>query len=369
MYVIQELFFRYGTITLFLVSCFFKEPKRRLQFFSMPVFLLFVILVSMFFNFDIRVRASILNIFFGIFFYKLVVENVDIKEFPKIATWLFWLLFANLVLCLMQTLQIDPIFSHVRPDLMPDQDELGFMRLKATLGCLAVVIAPFLFILSPWLVLVALPLLYHSDSSVSVAAFALVMGFLLYFRFKEYRVDFKLPLLPRINFPLVWLWWITVAVILTGGVWYVCFVDMPMGQFGSRFVIWKWSLSTFLTKSPFFGLGLAKFGAIGPQTMQGGGNPEPLTWIWVHNEFLQGAFETGIIGLTILIIFIRARFEEFKKNWQDREIQALFGSFLAILMISFFHFPFHLGKMAPLCIFLMALYHAKVIERTKNESV
>lgn len=342
-YMHQELFFRYGTLFLFALSLL-KKPNRIFTLKHFGLFLAYIIGISIFLNFDIQSRRSILNIGLALLLFKTVVEHIEIERIKTFAYWAFWLLCANLFLCLLQVIQHDPLYQHINPVIMPDSDPIGFMRLKATLGIFAAVLSPLLFILSPWLSIISLPLLYYSESSVAVGAFVITTMFLLSYRMK--KVFFLLLL----------------SLLCAAGAYYIFFIDMPSGQFASRLFIWEHTFSHALKTSPFFGVGVGKFAAFAPLMKQGGGNPEPLMWIWAHNEFLQVFFELGIAGLTILGLYISGLWNKFRLYSENREIQSLFACFLAILLVSFFHFPFHLGKLAPMCIVLMALLHAKFVE-------
>ena len=156
--------------------------------------------------------------------------------------------------------------------------------------------------------------------------------------------------------------YILLLTILIGGSLYVWFVDMPGGQFAHRFYIWDHTFSHALKFSPFFGSGIGSFARWAPMMNQGALNPAPLVWIWAHNEFLQVFFEMGIAGLVIIFCYIKGMFKGFAQTIKGNTTVALFGCFLAILLVSSFHFNFHLGKTAPVCIFLMALFHLKTLE-------
>jgi len=359
MYDMQELFFRYGVFVLFGLS-FFSKPKRHLKSVVLGLLLVYCISISTFMSFDLVTRRTLMNFSIGIFFYKMVVERAE-ADISKYAFWLYWLLVANLVLSFLQTAQLDPIFGHVRPELMPYDDEVGFMRLKATLGGLASVISPILFVLSPWLSLVSLPLLWYGESSTAILGFAAGTLFVLYYQSKR------------------WIYFFLVLILfLTGGAAYVLKYDMPGGQFQERFKVWWTSSSRVLKQNPYFGLGGGKFAHskfITPQgvemdvidyaTAERRKIPvklpyPPLSWIWAHNEFLQFFFEFGIVGFVLIVLFLKNRVTDFRRFRKDNQLQCLFGCLIAIVVFSFFHFPFHLGKTVGLCLFLMALFHARV---------
>ena len=347
-YMSQELFFRYGVIFLYGISMALI-PKRQFKFNSGFVLMTFLMVISCLANFDAQMRRQVLNVFFGVLFYKMVVEHFDIKKLNEFVAWLFWLLVANLALCFFQAFKADPIFRHINYDIVPVSETMvGFMKLKAHLGTTAAIICPALLVLSPWLILVALPLVYYSHASAAAMALSVSLIMVAYFRMN--KKIFSVILL----------------ALVVAGAYYILKFDMPTGQFNQRLMMWHRTLAQGLTQSPFFGLGIGSFGRWSPQSDQLTVT-EKLTWIWAHNEFLQAFFEMGISGLVIILCFIRGRFIDFKKHMKIPELQALFGCFVSILVVSFFHFPWHQGKTVGLCLFLMAIFHARVAEEERYE--
>lgn len=339
-YLVQEDFFKFGVIFLYGFSMFFKsfrsfECKSMATFFT---YLMVITVVGIFGDFE---KYYIMNIFLGLVFYKLVYERIRLWELKKYAAWLFWLMVANFILCVFQWFDIDPIFTHIHHNIVPVAElVVGFMKLQAALGIIACMVAPILFLLHPLTVLICVPLLFWSKSSASVMAFVISMGFMTYFR------------LPR----KIWIG--LVGLILVLGALYVVKADMPSGDFGERFKIWGKTLNISLTRRPMTGMGLESFSRSDIESTQVT-QKDNLIWLWAHNEYLQVLFELGIAGLVMVICFIRGRFRDFGENFKNRDLQALFGCLLSILMVSFFHFPFHMGKMIGLTLFLMAAFHAK----------
>ena len=344
-YMTQELFFRYGIVFLFALSIFMR-PRRELISKTLGALLVYLIFSGIFITFDLQYRRAVLNLFLGLIFYKLVAERIDLDSLKKYSFWIFSLIYANFVLCIFQLFDKDPIFSMTNRSMFPSFEICGFMKLKATLGGLAAVTAPFLTLISPWGWIIAAPLIYFSKASSAALAFVLSMGFILYFRVK--RAIF---------------WAASSLLALAGGV-YIVFYDLPTGQFNQRLIIWHRTISEVLRNSPFFGFGMGKFAAWQPQTAQLT-HKDLLTWIWAHNEFVQLLFEGGLIALIFILIFFRQRIIDFRRFYMNRDLQVLFASVISISIISFFNFPFHIARMSGICIFLIAAYHAKVIELEK----
>lgn len=345
-YMIQELFFRYGVIFLFALTMMMR-PARNLSAAALPAFLLFALTLGVFIGFDLSVRRAVLNLFCGAVFYKIVAEYINLEWLKKYAVWFWGLVAANLALCTLQWFNLDLIYRHVNYDIVPRSETVvGFMKLQANLGVLAALLSPFLWFLSSWLCLFAIPLLVFGKSSVAILAFLVSFFFNLWFNVKR------------------WVFAVVVVTLLSAGAFFVVKYDMPSGQFGERFKIWHFSTGMALKESPFVGYGLGGFAKFAPAQKQS--VPENKVWVWLHNDLLQVFFETGIIGLSILLVFLRERFREFKRYFRIQEVRILFSCLLSIFIISLAHFPFHVGKFAGLCVFLMAVFQA-VITEAQNE--
>lgn len=100
-----------------------------------------------------------------------------------------------------------------------------------------------------------------------------------------------------------------------------------------------------------------------PSKMQerfGGKTPKTRSiWTEAHNEYLQVFFEYGIIGLLLLLGFIREIILRFKKSAQDPEILALFSMLLVYLVASTTQFPFHLARLSCFLPIILGAYYAK----------
>jgi len=212
-------------------------------------------------------------------------------------------------------------------------------------------------------------------------------------------------------------------LVVLGGACLVAFiaVDLPTGQFNRRLTAWQ-VIADKGFKKQFIGHGLGtynhpyifmegspslevKFGksrvdmlafayleakAAGNQDLMAhtkelaaGGkfNPESLArefqkhgmdlmvWGQAHNEFLQVFFEMGLIGVLIIGLFIFDMFRRFSMYGKNIISLTLMSSFIAILVVSFAHFPFHIARLAGTCIVLMAFLDVSLLQsREKLES-
>lgn len=345
-YQVQELLFRYGAMAIIGIS-YFMEPLRKAKVFPMALFLLASIAVSLL-NFDIAARRVILNVFVAVVFYKTISEHLDTRDLKIFSVFASGVIILNIIWCLFQYFGIDPLFSGAgEPGIM---DRLvGFMKLKVHLGLLAAFLAPVMAYLSPWLVLLCLPLLFVGFSSSGVLAFVVSIWLLCLFEtnFKNRAETFKFVLFNLLFLGL--------------GVYYIVAIDSPSGQFGSRFETWHLTLSYAMKKNIFLGSGLGSFASWEPLTTQLT-QTEKLSWLWAHNEYLQTFFEGGLVLLSVIFIYLKGVFDDFKILSVDPIIRFSFVSIISIAIISFFHFPFHLGRFVPVCLVLMAVFNARKCE-------
>lgn len=334
---IQELFFRYGVFLIFAFSLLFR-PVREAKPVYFALFSAYLI-VSSLFGFDMAVRRQLLNILVALLFYKVILDHYEARFIKTFGKFAFGLVLANLALSIAQYYGFDPIFS--KPAAMGRMDQIGaFMKLKVHLGILAAFLSPAIFNWCPWLLVFTLPLLFFGFSSAAVAAFVASIMLIVVFKYRK------------------WVVLLIAAVIVGGGIFYVLKFDMPTGQFTERFKVWYDALSYAFRGNPFFGLGLGGFAKWEPITAQITVT-EKLSWIWAHNEYIQLFFEAGIAGLLFVIFYLVDACKKFREFFRDHEFRSLFSGVLCIAIVSFFHFPFHLGRFAPLCIFMLALFHAK----------
>lgn len=349
-YNIQELFFRYGTAVLFCLSLLL-DPVRKSNMKMYAFFLIYLIFTSISIGFDMQSRRHMLNIFTGIVFIKTIVEYYDFKSIKSHIWTLFSVLVANLVLGIFQLCGKDPIFQQINPIIAKGVIEMiGFMKVKAHLGTLAAMISPLLFIVSPWTVLVCIPLIYFSGSSAGASAFVVTTGFMFYCMLSKQKNG------------LLIFWSIAVALLI-GLFAYVLLYDAPGGQFSERFKVWFPAMSDVLRRSPFFGMGIGSFAGSGYQTTQVGHSN--LNWVWAHNEYLQMLYETGVFGLMIIIYWIKDMVVRFRQR-NDYKSQAFMASFVSVCMVSFLHFPFHIGRHVIPCLFIIAINEA-YFSQVKNE--
>jgi hypothetical protein len=348
-YMVQELFFRYGVVTLFALSL--SVPRvRALVFQSLPLFLITTVITAILFGFHVQMRSGILNIGMGLLFYKIVYESVDLTKLKTFAWWFGWLLFFNLVWCVLQWNGKDMLWVHVDEGRLLGQNAVGlldkivgFMRLKVHLGVLAALLTPLVVAYAPAFLLCIIPLVIFSQSST--AAFAVVVTCIV---MGVYRM--KNVMLAILSFAL-----------LAFGVWFICFFDMAAGiggGFYERISVWSSVVGMTFKQCSVIGAVVGRFGALGFTTLQQSG--VPILWKWVHNEFIQAFYEFGAVGMACLIAYIVAIHKKAQEFMKDKAVLVLYASFITIIILSLTHFPWHLGRFVPVMIFLLATLHAKI---------
>jgi len=340
-YMAQELFFRYGVIAIFALSMTLKAERS----FKSPVLaalLIYILFISIFKGYGLEARRSILNIFAGILFLKTVFEYFNLRYLKTAGLFFLAVIALNLLWCYFQYHGIDPLYSDIHAGRTGLWDSLvGLMKLKVHLGVMAVLIAPFLYMLNPFLVILAIPLLIISKSSVSAFAFAASLGLITFFRIRK-TVFFIM----------------SAALAIAAG-WYIFKFDMPEGQFFERFRVWLATLSLTLKGDPWFGAGLGGFAKLSLM-VQPKPDDVPQTWIWAHNEYIQLFYECGLAFIVFCGVFIAGLFKDFLLFRKDRLAQVMFSGVFSVVVISAIQFPFHLARLAVICIFIIAVFMARI---------
>lgn len=322
------------------------------------------------------------NLLYGALIYQFIVLYAQRENFKKY----FWAFSGVLILSVLwsvrQYFQIDPILTNSESwNLSYFSEFPGIFHLPAFAGNYAAAVLPLTFAISWALFPFALIALFWGKSTFS--AFAALISVLFFFWFRK-----------RIVF------W---AILLIGGISFGSYAikyDLPTGEFDRRIKCWR-LVEAESFKKQFFGHGIGKFkdfhifemtpshdflathnldlmpGFVIDQVRKKGKhelaqkiidtkiiNEKELEengldfhkWREVHNEFLQAFYETGFVGLSLICLFIWDVFRRFFKfGTKNLAALSLISSFIAILIVSFGHFPFHLARLAGPFVVIMAL--------------
>lgn len=337
-YVPQELFFKYGVMGM-LGVCYFVPRKREISNFFLGAILIYAVLQTSVFKFYDGSAGILLNVFLGMFLIRELAERIDL-DFKAIGNLLALFCAFNVLWITLQIYNIDPVFSSVAPDKKMAVDIVGWMGLKSNLGTLAALCFPFIFASNPFNALIVIPLLWFGYSSAAIASVVLTLLFILWFKSKK-------------------AFWISLFLVGAAGVFYVLKVDMPSGEFEKRFPVWFAGVRYLSGTHPILGDGLGSWANTRFTTIQDNG--EPQTWSWAHNTFLQYMFELGVMGSIALYAYFKnmfSRIELYKRN----HVLAI-SILIPLIITSFIHFPWHLGRFAALCCFMLASVEALITEK------
>lgn len=355
----QILFFQHSAMVFWGLS-FFVPKRREISNIYLALILFYALLSTVLVHFDPAARVTLFNLFMGLITLKVIAERVDLK-LKEIGIVLIGFCLLNLAWMGMQIFNQDPLLSPVNFDKKSTVELVGLLNAKFALGVYAAICAPFLAAVHPAFALLAVPMLIASRTSTCMGAFVISMTFLLWYKLKslEFSKNYKL---------WKWAFYITASLIVIGGSCYILFYDAPTGQFMKRIKIWQFGFhylgtGASLAKNIWFGDGLGSWAATQFQTLQENGEPE--WWSWAHNDWFQYIFEQGLVGGILLWAYFKNMFKNFRLN-QDSVY--VLSAFIALAVCSMFHFPFHVGRLAGISIYILALmevYSKKEIENEK----
>jgi len=129
-----------------------------------------------------------------------------------------------------------------------------------------------------------------------------------------------------------------------------------LNQGGSgRLAFWKKAIS-IIRSSPVYGTGLNTYGRIIKR------DPDPKTWWYAHNGYLQMAAETGLLGLTcflwMLFVLLRQGFsycKRIKDTWLLTLLQGIVSGLLGYLVQSSFDNTFYTVQLCTLLWLIIGL--------------
>lgn len=324
------------------------------------------------------------NLFLGAVAYQIIFLFSEKIEVKKYALALYIVLGINLVWCVRQYYQIDPIFQMANQQFQTKFTEYqGFFGLPAFLGNFVAIISPLAFLLTPWLLPFCVAGIIVSKSTFSALAF--LCGVLFYLWFHK-----------RLSF------WILLVVGILSFSFYAIKYDYPTGEFSRRLKVWQ-MVERISFQKPILGHGIGSYESllIGEVTPDHDlvitKNPEDLRkfiagyaahkghdnaaieilkenhtadwnkilqargldfqlWKQAHNDFLEAFHDGGILGLIFIFGYIVDMFKRFFQ-WgrKDKIATALIGSLIAIIIVANGHFPFHLTRLAGPCLVVMVL--------------
>lgn len=350
-YGVQAMVFKYGVMGLIAVGLY---CGRNIVVQSKPLasFLLFSIASTILFHFTVDARLTTLNLFFGVLAIKLIAENINEDFIDGLGTALTWFCILNVFWLTLQYMDKDPVFRNINYENMTQVDHVGLMGARFALGCLGALALPFIARKKLWWSIIVIPLFYFSKSSSAVMggfiAFATYVGWRSWASFSTKKAFYLILL--------------AFAVLLSVVATYIFFFDLPQGQFFKRFLVWSAGLKIW-SQNAWLGHGLGEWANIGVSGIQPNGSIE--TWKWVHNEYLQYMIETGIVGICLIVWYLKHLLTKLELSFS--EDRAVFSALLVVMIISFFHFPFHIARLAGLGVVIFALAENIIARRKRDE--
>ena len=322
------------------------------------LFLLWAIFLYAFYKFNLG-SVYIYNIFFGCVLYymtKLFFKREHIDFYIKM---LFWFIVVNVVYMSVQVSGWDFIYAQMNNSavggMQTNLTPMGFLGNPAmTAGFIAMCIpllatrrkclwlAPILFI----------PIMAAKGSTNAIAG---AIGFL-------FILFYRMPKIKKVYKTVFFI--ISIMVAVSFVVFFVTKVDGKIGT--ERFDMWKMALHDCI-KHPIIGSGLDSFRNVTPEkdfiyVMGADSQGQHNIWDNPHCLYISLFYEFGIVGLLILLGYLRQIGLRFKHAIKEPNTLGLAGFLLVFLIISGGYFPIFLARQACIILPIFALLEKQMEE-------
>ena len=322
----------------------------------LTIFFCWSMYLFIFYKFQIG-QQYITNMFLGGMIYYMIKQSCKKEHINFFINTLFWLVFANLALMVLQVTGNDFVFK-LRLDkvMVENNDPAGFMGYKAAMGMLMAFAVPLLYTRRNLLAKICsfgmLVPLYISRSSVCVLAGVATLIVCVWQDNKKLAVLFS------------------ICALVAGG-WYVKKVDNADTSVGMRIEQWKMTLHD-ATQHPLIGWGLDSYRNISKQKnfiyVQPGGGKTPDgkmkvdQWDNPHNIIISLFYEWGLLGVVCLFGLMRKYALQWQRTVKTANLQGLGLFLITLFIISMAQFPLWLARTACFIIPLTALYEVEAKE-------
>ncbi|MEN6414376.1 MAG: O-antigen ligase family protein [Veillonellales bacterium] len=315
------------------------------------------------------------NAFLGLMIYYTALKTLNKQDIQFLIKGISWVAGAGVLYLALQYFDFD-----LRGIVLKDQGitpHSSFFALEAVMGGYFAIVIPLLITFSWTAFLLFIPLIFSWSTGAYIGATVATFFYLWYKR--------------RILF-----WWLLIPTI-SAVVSFIVFIDNPMGMQGTRVAMWKIVTQDSFRK-PLTGHGLDSFRV--PKMKGDGRYLKPVMnnkavkailtdeglfikgapsremvekfkldgkifdfWDHPHNEVLWLFYETGIMGLILLGIFLYHLWQRFIKSKMSKETVASMASIVALFIFMQTQFPFHLARIAHIAPLLLAFFYIS----TNNE--
>lgn len=308
------------------------------------IFMLYLIFSYLFIcNQSPRAMLCLITGYSAMMFAYLVIRSK-----VNVAKAILVLTLANVVYVLLQVFNLDPLFKSVDDNLL--SRTVGFMGSRNQLGIFQAFASTLLLQVSPWLVLLAFPILVIKGSSTFIGLCAGLNTFLFFKGFTKTAIV------------------IFILLICLAAAW-VRFSDKSI-EITERYNLWKLNISQAMagkvvfddtakvvTFNPLFGVGLGNYFVFSPHSqkkiiyMAQGHRYEH-----AHNDLVEAFFELGYVGFALLVLSILAVGFDFLSymHWlhpSSENLLIYFCSLVTLAVCSLGVYVFH----APVSLFMFCL--------------
>lgn len=338
---VQESFFQLAGIAMLgVVWC--ERAKRTVSLRWAGAFVLFALANYLWYRARIG-HTVLLNIFIGLWIARCVAEHADVDDLRRYARAIAIVIVLNAVVMLTQMFDHDLIYTPRFPENNPHADLVGIFNLRAFVGTYMAMTIPLVARFYPWLLPLVAWGLYASQSTAAVVGAFGALLTMLWCRSRRFAIG------------LAALCAIVSAV-------YVIWYDAPTGDFHLRLQVWDRAIKLWLhSPAILWGFGWSAWPRFKLATLKLNG--EPNVWLEAHNEYVQLAFEGGLIALLLLGGWIRWAAARWWRWGTRNEAVALLGACLVGLALNCtLQFPFHLARHAMTAVILIGLYIGAVHE-------
>lgn len=292
-----------------------------------------------------RTMLCLITGYSGIIFSHFVSKSDSSKIYKALAVFAG----LNAILLLLQILNKDPFF--VSPTGVFMDRIVGFIGTRNQIGIFYAGITTLLMSISPWFLLMALPILLVKCSSALVG---LCIGLNTLLFLKGSR---------KLSFLIV-------SVLLASSlVWVKC--GYKSGEIAERIQLWKLTISQtvsgklvsddgqhILKANPLFGFGLGNFFSYSQYSQGSVISPKDThRYEHAHNDLVEAFFEFGYIGLILIFLCISKVISDFIEclhigHPNTKNLIITFCSLITLSICSMGVYVFH----APVSLFLFCLF-------------